>query len=526
MADFSVRANTYWDSMGFDGVLFGADAPLLEVELNEMQDILRNKIDANNLSLRDCILNADVDEVEPIGNGKFNVALCPFCLSLGGKELFYSYFTFSDVGEGESIFVGRHPESYTLTKDSVVNLAGSTKTLILPNYLQDSRIGAETTRRESKRLNIHYGVSAPSSAWLEIGKVSNGQFFPSVGNMLYTKFGGRPYLVVGNTPALSNGSKSGFCNLRSDLIVGADWDSSHFINEFIAGNENPAIIIVGNVGVSSPILVNKSCQIIGIGNAVIKKNDDFIQGITALIHIAGATGAKIAIKDIKLDGMRTSVTTSNPAGISTLGGGGFQSLVIDGVSLVDFDAVNYAIEVVTSSSKSEIEINRVFIDNLKKACGGIFVSAPNSIANISRCRIYDTNFLCAIRSEASRLFVERNYIQGCVIAIQAGGIQPVIAYNSITNNFGDGITITCNEATVQNNVVDGMGASGSPLTSNYKISGSRNTVMNNRSLNAKSFAINVTSGSNNVVLLNHLNGGTINNSGTGTVTTMPAGNFA
>ena len=104
MADFS-RYSNYTEETAFSSVVFGANAPVLEVELNEMQQILNNKIGGLLESFGDVLIplkghsvECVLDSTEAVGdilrvNVKECLAVCkgnPFYIKDSRADIVYS----------------------------------------------------------------------------------------------------------------------------------------------------------------------------------------------------------------------------------------------------------------------------------------------------------------------------------------------------------------------------------------------------------------------------------------------------
>lgn len=166
--DFTLNSN-YNEKASFRSLRFGANAPVLETELNELQDIINGR-------QTDLIKNVFGDGV--MGVGEYLVNNTQFTLSneivLLNGELLHVAPTTITVAEGNNVFVNMWYEDILAT--STVKEWGNKQSVNnVQNKLIDPRLGFETSRRV--QVVFQLATTEKSGAFnLKIGTVSGGKF--------------------------------------------------------------------------------------------------------------------------------------------------------------------------------------------------------------------------------------------------------------------------------------------------------------------------------------------------------------
>ena len=153
MAIFEER-NPFSKEANFSSLKIGADAPVLEVELNEMQLIQRERLRETTKAL----LNEGVK-----GQGNYvytnNILTITDEVVMVDGELLNIPSASLTVNEGETVYVETWEEEITF-KDNIFKYGNVQSNEKVINYLLDSRIGEETSRR----IQVQYKVTtSPSS---------------------------------------------------------------------------------------------------------------------------------------------------------------------------------------------------------------------------------------------------------------------------------------------------------------------------------------------------------------------------
>ena len=171
MGDFSILSN-YNKKSGFKSVRIGSDAPVLETELNELQEIADHKI---------------INFIKHfIGNGLSSLSNIIYDAS-SSILLLRDNFAFVDgylveisslslvLEEGQTAYLQVWEE--TVSYNDTLKLYGNEQeTNLLDNYLLDNRINEETSKRIQVKYNLVNTCDTPNRSHLEIGYVSDGKF--------------------------------------------------------------------------------------------------------------------------------------------------------------------------------------------------------------------------------------------------------------------------------------------------------------------------------------------------------------
>lgn len=170
MAIFNKQSN-FVKEANFSSVIIGADAPVLEVELNEMQEIQRER-------LRTTLKALFVDGVKGVGEYTYSSHSSTLTIK---NELAIIQGEILEISEG-SVTAKENDTIYVevwedvVTCDDVIpkygNFSGHEN---IENYLMDSRIGVETSRRKQIRFLISTKLPT-SNPYIVLGKIQNSEF--------------------------------------------------------------------------------------------------------------------------------------------------------------------------------------------------------------------------------------------------------------------------------------------------------------------------------------------------------------
>ena len=162
MPDFN-KGSTFNKDANFQGVKFGADAPLLETELNELQDI---QTEARAEIIRDTIPSGFVQ----LGELDFDYMLNnENCVKMKTDSVAYVNGYKVVIPKDTIINIGKAPEKDAredllflevwkeeVTKDSVLTVAGGEGQAQINNPILDDRVGQETARRIALKWRIRH----------------------------------------------------------------------------------------------------------------------------------------------------------------------------------------------------------------------------------------------------------------------------------------------------------------------------------------------------------------------------------
>lgn len=162
MPDFN-KGSTFNKDANFQGVKFGADAPLLETELNELQDI---QTEARADIIRDTIPSGFVQ----LGELDFDYMLNnENCVKMKTDSVAYVNGYKVVIPKDTIVDIGKAPEKDAredllflevwkeeVTKDSVLTVAGGEGQAQISNTILDDRVGQETSRRVALKWRIRH----------------------------------------------------------------------------------------------------------------------------------------------------------------------------------------------------------------------------------------------------------------------------------------------------------------------------------------------------------------------------------
>ncbi len=167
--------NPFNKDANFSSIRIGADAPVLEVELNEMQLIQRERL----RSTAKALLNEGVKGMGSYSYSNNLLTITNELVMLDGEVLNIPSATVS-VREGEEVYVEVWEEEKTFL-DNIFKHGSSHTTEKVPNYLLDGRIGEETSRRIQVRYRIT--TTPTQETKLLLGYVEHGNFILLANNL-------------------------------------------------------------------------------------------------------------------------------------------------------------------------------------------------------------------------------------------------------------------------------------------------------------------------------------------------------
>ena len=178
MSSFDKYSN-YTEDTSFSSVVFGAEKPVLEVELNELQQIIDSKIKRITGVLGSCIV--------PLSNGsisysssakKLTISKCVI-ITESGLTAFIDYLYVS-ISAGEVYIKVQEIE---VDSTSILKEYGNTDGNTITNTIIDSRFNMETTKRKIVVYTIMNGSAVPSDTdtekYVRVGKLYGTTFTPN-----------------------------------------------------------------------------------------------------------------------------------------------------------------------------------------------------------------------------------------------------------------------------------------------------------------------------------------------------------
>lgn len=176
MPDFT-QGSKFNKKANFESIKFGADAPLLETELNELQDI-QNEL-RRNLSSE--ILPNGISNTSKIQFSSGNVTINDCKVVIDGIILTINSPLTIAVSNNETVYLEVKREEKTYL-DNIKEFGNLQTSKVVPNSIKDARVGSETSRRIQNVFNLVKQPTNPNAKYLEIGTLTNGVFNISVLN--------------------------------------------------------------------------------------------------------------------------------------------------------------------------------------------------------------------------------------------------------------------------------------------------------------------------------------------------------
>ena len=159
MASFDKYSN-YNKETSFSSVVFGSEKPLLEVELNELQQILNNKISniLKAIGTKVVFVEAPTVTVSP---KKFTLNRTMVYDEKSGYVL--------EIDTASVTYTTTNKEIYLQLEEKEVNHStelrsyGNTSGAVVTNTIKDSRVVGETTRRKCLTFTLVAGATVPTN---------------------------------------------------------------------------------------------------------------------------------------------------------------------------------------------------------------------------------------------------------------------------------------------------------------------------------------------------------------------------
>lgn len=176
MPDFSIYTN-YTEKTSFSEVVMGNESPVLEVEINELQEIVNTKVKRLAQVFGAC--------VTPFSNGSitFNESdkkvTLTNCIALSGE--FSAFIPSASVVVSDTKKIAYVKlEKVSVTGNSTLKEYGNTDGSNLANPIIDNRVGKETTRRNVIKFTVIAGVNIPSDTdtikYVRVGEFNSKTF--------------------------------------------------------------------------------------------------------------------------------------------------------------------------------------------------------------------------------------------------------------------------------------------------------------------------------------------------------------
>ena len=170
MADFT-QVSKFNKEANFESVKFGADAPLLETELNELQDI-QNELRRN--FTRELLPNgvSNTSKIQ-FSNGNLTINDCKFIID--GLIIIVNNPLKVAVNNNDIVYLEIKEEEKAYL-DSIKEFGNSQSSKVVTNNIKDIRVGIETSRRVQVTFNLVKQNTNSNAKYIEIGKLTSGIF--------------------------------------------------------------------------------------------------------------------------------------------------------------------------------------------------------------------------------------------------------------------------------------------------------------------------------------------------------------
>lgn len=171
MADFSNRYR-YNKDAGFSSVLFSGDTPVLEVELNEMQEIWREKI-------RMIFRNYLGDGLFNLGTMSYDNDTKIFVIQneqavVDGELIPITSLTIN-ADEGQNIYLDVFEKDVDYT-DTLKKYGNEQETVLVENEMFDPRVLEETTRRVVLAYTLSLTNATVGHKYLHLAQIVDGDY--------------------------------------------------------------------------------------------------------------------------------------------------------------------------------------------------------------------------------------------------------------------------------------------------------------------------------------------------------------
>lgn len=206
MADFNKYSN-YNENTSHSSVVFGADAPLLEVELNEMQQIVNTKLARLIKSILGTSSVAFLEDSSVTYSSSTKLARVQNCLVVtdNGLMALIEDTTVGVTSTNKYLYVKIQEE--TKTSADSLRKYGNTIGSVVTNTIKDSRSPVETTRRKVVTWTLQSGSSVPADT--ETTKYVKVGTFDSTSNTITTEVTNRIEKIEGQLNGLTLGVENG-----------------------------------------------------------------------------------------------------------------------------------------------------------------------------------------------------------------------------------------------------------------------------------------------------------------------------
>ena len=178
MANFDKYSN-YNENTSFSNVVFGSEKPILEVELNEIQQIINSKIKRIAGVFGSCVVPLTDGSISySSSTKKITISKCVIVTESGLTA--YVNYIYADIVAGEVYF---KVQEIDVDLSSILKENGYTNGNDVTNTILDSRFNIETTRRKAVVYTVMNTSSVPADTdtekYVRLGKLYGTTFTPN-----------------------------------------------------------------------------------------------------------------------------------------------------------------------------------------------------------------------------------------------------------------------------------------------------------------------------------------------------------
>ena len=438
-----------------------------------------------------------------INIGNTNVSCTPFSACAGDGEMTpmkrlsavpYALNSAKLGGLTAAGFIQNTTTVQTATNMAIDGTARADTSILTPSIDTNTAVALNigTTNATAINLNKNVVVAANQSLTLTGGTTANRPASPTEGMMFYDtdtkqllvyangkwKADGTEALLVAASDSSAADKAAANYLANGNTAAANDGDQVEINNALTAGAGKKVLLLAGTYTVDASISVPNNTTLTGVGaGTVITIPNSFNTNINTITNTTtGGNGTGIVIRDLKIDGNRSSQTSGTMHGVYLNGvGSGTGASALQGGKLSGLYTNNLSGSgiYITSSSYTTISGNTA----RGNGSAGIRIhSSPNNIVNENTTQGNNDAGISLYRSSnntiANNTTLENAY-EGIFLE-SSDNNNNTIANNIIRGNSGDGIyasgsynTFTGNA--VQNNTLSGMNIE----------NGSRNTLTGN-----------------------------------------------
>lgn len=294
MASFDKYSN-YREDTSFSSVVFGSEKPVLEVELNELQQIINTKLSRLLKGFRSGVIPLSSDSIT-FSSSSLTLTIKD-CIILDKSGLTAYVPSASIVMSSRRAYFALQEVDVDCNSD--LKSYGNTLGTLVENPILDSRLPVETTRRKAVTYSLMCSTNVPENTdtikYVLVGSYISPTFTPEKWGLENPQFTGSVSMGrKGGTSVGTNSIALGTDNTASDEnSFSSGYNTTALKNQFATGHYNDTTIALANelsgAGTGTAFIV-------GNGTSSAKSNAFRVQsdGVTYAKGAYNATGADYA----------------------------------------------------------------------------------------------------------------------------------------------------------------------------------------------------------------------------------------